>query len=198
MFTGIIESTGQIVSLSGDADQKRFIVEAPFANELTAGQSVAHNGVCLTVESSEANRYSVTLIRQTLETSSLGSLREGARVNLERCLPSGGRLDGHIVQGHVDGTGRIVDMIPESGQTRFRIRYAAEFEPLIVPRGSICVDGISLTIAGSDPAAHTFDVCLIPHTLKVTTAGAWSGGDVVNLEFDVIGKYVKKWMDLRA
>lgn len=184
----------------------RLRIEAPFAAELVIGQSVAHNGVCLTVETISGAEYTVAVIQESLERTSLGSLREGMTVNLERCLPANGRLDGHVVQGHVDCTGRIEEARAEPGQTRFVISHPRTHAALVVEKGSIAVDGISLTVAsayepagGADPAPHAlFDVCLIPHTLSATNAGSWKEGDTVNLEFDILGKYVKKWMDARG
>ena len=199
MFTGIVEGLGRVVAMVGDENQKTFTIESSFAQELIPGQSVAHNGVCLTVEKidAQASVYNVTLIRQTLERSSLASLRVSSNVNLERCVRADARLDGHVVQGHVDSVGTIVLAENEPGQKRFRIEFPDKFASLIVPRGSICVDGISLTVANSGPG-QVFDVCLIPHTLEVTIASQWEVGTTVNLEFDIIGKYVKKWMDLRG
>lgn len=177
-----------------------FVVQAAFASELSIGQSVSHNGVCLTIESIQTKdqSYQVTLVQETLNRSSLGHLQIGSTVNLERCLRVDARMDGHIVQGHVDAVGKIERAETEPGQKRFTIAFSAEFEPLVVMKGSICIDGISLTIAESNPKLHTVDVCIIPHTLEITNAGQWKTGDQVNLEFDVIGKYAKKWMDVRS
>lgn len=212
MFTGIVEAAGKIASVQKLQGLVRLRIEAPFSQELVIGQSVAHNGVCLTVEEIAAGGYTVAVIQESLNRTSLGALREGMDVNLERCLPANGRLDGHVVQGHVDCTGRIEAVLAEPGQTRFVISHPAVHAVLVVEKGSIAVDGISLTVAsvhesGGEPAAAdssasseraSFDVCLIPHTLSLTNAGAWKQGDLVNLEFDILGKYVKKWMDARG
>jgi len=199
MFTGIIEATGRIREIRSLNGASTFIVEAPFVSELIVGQSVAHNGVCLTVESIDVteNVYRVTLIRETLEKSALGAVASGEIVNLERCLAVGARIDGHIVQGHVDCVGLIASAVDEPGQKRFTVHFPTEFEELVVYKGSICIDGISLTVAENDPGKHSLDVCIIPHTLQVTNAQLWTAARKVNLEFDVLGKYAKKWMDVR-
>ncbi|MBL8021999.1 MAG: riboflavin synthase [Leptospirales bacterium] len=202
MFTGIVESTGRILEVrpAENGGALTFQIQASFASELSVGQSVAHNGVCLTIETVNpgAQSYQVTLVQETLDKSSLGGLQQGTIVNLERCLRVDARIDGHIVQGHVDAVGRILRAELEPGQKRFTVAFPADFEPLVVPQGSICIDGISLTVAASDVKAHTLDVCLIPHTLEITNAGSWKTEDLVNLEFDVLGKYAKKWMDIRG
>lgn len=197
MFTGIIETAGVIRRADAGTGLVRLEIESPFAAELEPGQSVAHNGVCLTVEEKNEDSYTVAVIQETLARTSLGSLAAGSRVNLERCLRADGRLDGHVVQGHVDCTGRISEVFEEPGQKRFRVAYPDSFRELVVEKGSIAVDGISLTVASVKDAPCTFDVCLIPHTLALTNAGVWKKNDTVNLEFDILGKYVKKWMDAR-
>lgn len=202
MFTGIVETTGRILEVrpAQNGGALTFQIQSSFASELSTGQSVAHNGVCLTIETVNpaSQSFQVTLVQETLDKSSLGGLQQGTVVNLERCLRVDARIDGHIVQGHVDAVGKILRAELEPGQKRFRVAFPAEFEALVVPKGSICIDGISLTIAASDANAHTLDVCLIPHTLEITNAGMWKAGDIVNLEFDVLGKYAKKWMDIRG
>lgn len=199
MFTGIIEAAGVIRQAENLPGLVRMRIQAPFASELIAGQSVAHNGVCLTVEQILPGEYTVAVIQESLDRTSLGFLREGMRINLERCLVANGRLDGHVVQGHVDCTGTIHEVRDEPGQTRFSVRAPAAHAALVVEKGSIAIDGISLTVAsvGESRDELLFDVCLIPHTLAVTNAASWKKAGVVNLEFDILGKYVKKWMDAR-
>lgn len=199
MFTGIIEALGAVRQKEELPGLARLRIQAPFASELTVGQSVSHNGVCLTVEKILPGEYTVAVIQESLDRTSLKSLQEGARVNLERCLPANGRLDGHVVQGHVDCTGVIEDVREEPGQVRFSIKAPAVHSALVVEKGSIAVDGISLTVAATTPDQNqlVFDVCLIPHTLAVTNAAMWKKQGLVNLEFDILGKYVKKWMELR-
>lgn len=200
MFTGIIEAAGRVKHREVSPGLVRLRIESPFTPELVIGQSVSHNGVCLTVEKIlDQREYTVAVISETLDRTSLSALGEGMRVNLERCLPANGRLDGHVVQGHVDCTGKIENAKEEPGQVRFTISHPSVHAVLAVEKGSIAVDGISLTVASIQTGSPaSFDVCLIPHTLAVTNAGSWKKNDTVNLEFDILGKYVKKWMDARG
>jgi len=185
MFTGIIEALGSLRSAQACGDQTRLVFEAP---EVTAGSvvgdSIAVNGCCLTIVEVGDRWWAADAVAETLERTGLGALRPGDRVNLERSLVAGARLGGHLVQGHVDGVGHIVDPAPA-----LRVRAAATVLPYLVPKGSITVDGISLTIV--DVLADGFTVAVVPYTIAATTLGDKVRGDTVNLEADVIAKYVE-------
>lgn len=185
MFTGLVEATGKLAARDGA--RLRFL--APFAAELQIGESVSVSGVCLTVEARDAESFTVTAIPTTLRRTTLGSLGPGAPVNLERATPVGGRLGGHIVQGHVDGVGRLEERRPDAEWEILRFSAPADVLRYVVPRGSIAIDGVSLTVADRD--ASGFSVGIIPHTAAVTTLGGLAVGTAVNLEADVIAKYVE-------
>ena len=169
-------------------------MEAPMAAELKPDQSVAHNGCCLTVEKMENGFYEVTAIDETLRKTNLGELKIGDKLNLERCMKIGDRLDGHIVQGHVDGTGKCIQKNAMDGSTVFSFEFPSEFSSLIVEKGSICVNGVSLT--AFDCKENKFSVAIIPYTMEHTNFHSLNKGDTVNLEFDILGKYVQKRMDV--
>jgi riboflavin synthase len=189
MFTGIIEALGTVAEIQARPEGARLIVEAPSVAEGTAiGDSVAVNGVCLTAVAVAPPRLAFDAIPETLRRSDLGQLRVGDRVNLERPLPAGGRLSGHFVQGHVDGTGRIQGIMNEGTSQRIRISLPPDLRRYVVEKGSIAVDGISLTVAALD--ADAFEVAIIPHTRAVTTLGQKAAGAEVNLEVDILAKYV--------
>lgn len=193
MFTGIIEGLGKIRSLRREGDNLHITVSAPFTQELKIDQSIAHNGTCLTVVEVEGDEYTVTAIDETLQRTNLGSLAEGDVVNLERCMLMGGRLDGHIVQGHVDTVGKVDKVIEEDGSWRVFVRYEAENAEegyVTVSKGSITVNGVSLTVVDSEPGM--FSVAIIPYTWEHTNFHTFKPGDQVNLEFDIIGKYVAR------
>lgn len=190
MFTGIIEALAKVEAIEQDGSNVHFTFSAPFTHELKIDQSVAHNGCCLTVVSIEGDQYTLTAIEETLKKTNLGALKIGDAVNVERCMQMGGRLDGHIVQGHVDTTAECVEIISHDGSTEFVFRY--DFDDVTVPKGSITVNGVSLTVVQSE--AHLFSVHIIPFTLKHTNFGEINVGDKVNLEFDIIGKYVKRML----
>lgn len=192
MFTGIVEATGTLTSFSDQGDNRTFIFECPFTHELKVDQSLAHNGVCLTVTDIRNNSYSVTAIAETLRRTNLGHLQSGDIVNLERCMIAGGRLDGHIVQGHVDETGTVDSITDENGSWHYRISYNPDSIHFTVPKGSICINGVSLTVVESTKGQ--FSVAIIPYTYEHTTFHRLKVGDKVNLEFDVIGKYVTAYM----
>ena len=189
MFTGIIEATGKVVSAQRDKSNLILEIEAPFVNEVKVDQSIAHNGVCLTVEKISGNHYSLTAIDETLRRTNLGDLKTGDMVNLERCMKAEGRFDGHIVQGHVDATGVCKEIVDRNGSTEFIFSYGSS-ENVTVEKGSITVNGISLTVVRSEDGI--FSVAVIPYTLEHTNFKRMSVGDRVNLEFDVIGKYVQR------
>lgn len=196
MFTGIIEATGRVAAVDHLGGGRRLVVEAPFASELRVDQSVAVNGACLTVVACDERTFAVDVIEETLRKTSHGRLAAGDPVNLERAMPAGGRLDGHVVQGHVDATGEVVGIEREGTDWLFHLRCDPRFAPYLVPVGSVALDGISLTVARLERDAFT--VAIIPYTYEHTTMHAWEVGRRVNLEFDVIGKYIVRWMELRG
>ncbi|MCB1314902.1 MAG: riboflavin synthase [Leptospiraceae bacterium] len=199
MFTGIIETQALLKEKWTSGENTVYRFESNLAAEFRPDESVAHNGVCLTVENADEtqNSYQVTAIPETLARSNLGDLVIDDSVNLERAMPVGGRLDGHFVQGHVDTIGTITAVRELDGSHEFDLTYPAEFESLIVYKGSICIDGISLTVARNESNHNRVTVCIIPHTFRKTNASRWQKGTRVNLEFDVLGKYVNKIMQLR-
>lgn len=188
MFTGIIEATGIIRAVRRNGSNVDFDIAAPFLSELKIDQSVAHNGACLTVVKISADSYTVTAIDETLKKTMLGEWAVGSEVNLERCMVLGGRLDGHIVQGHVDLVGTCVSVQDENGSWLFAFEYDAKSGHVTVPKGSICVNGVSLTVVDSSPGK--FSVAIIPYTYEHTSFKHLVAGSTVNLEFDVIGKYI--------
>jgi riboflavin synthase len=193
MFTGIVEGTGTVAALAAAADGSgaRLEVEAPWlAGELRLGESVAVNGCCVTVAEPAAAGFAADLVAETLRRTALGGLAAGARVNLERPLALGGRLGGHLVQGHVDGVANVLERAPVGEGEEVRIELPADLERYVVEKGSIAVDGVSLTVAGVGPG--WFSVALVPHTLEVTTLGDRRPGDPVQLEVDVVAKYVER------
>jgi riboflavin synthase len=192
MFTGIVEGIGTVATLATAAGGgARLEVEAPWlAGELRPGESVAVNGCCLTVAATTPAGFAADLVAETLRRTALGGLAEGDRVNLERPLALGGRLGGHLVQGHVDGVAKVLERTPVGDGEEVRIELPADLERYVVEKGSIAVDGVSLTVAGVGPG--WFGVALVPHTLEVTTLGRRRPGDPVQLEVDVVAKYVER------
>jgi riboflavin synthase len=188
MFTGIIEGLGRIEARRGGLDEIRLRVHAPFSEPAMHGASIAVDGVCLTVVDSGAGWFEAMVSPETMSRTTLGSLAEGAQVNLERALRIGDRLDGHLVQGHVDATGRIEETRPEGSGLRLRVALPESLQPFVVMKGSIAVDGVSLTIAARTRTA--FEVALIPATLVATGLGRKTPGAEVNLEVDLVGRYV--------
>jgi riboflavin synthase len=194
MFTGIVEMIGIIEGVEPGDDLTRLVVNAePIVDGVEPGDSVAVNGGCLTVTSIRDGRLSFEAVRETMERTSLGDLKVGSRVNLERAMRAGDRLDGHIVQGHVDGVGTVRQMVREGNDVRLQIDCDPELADCVVEKGSITVDGVSLTVAALSPTG--FEVALIPHTLEVTTLCDRQPHDRVNLEADVLGKYVKRYLE---
>ena len=192
MFTGIVEATATVENIETMGTSVHFTMSCPFTDELKIDQSLSHNGCCLTIEKIENQRYGVTAIQETLEKTNLGSWKIGTKVNLERCVLMNGRLDGHIVQGHVDQTGTIKSIENLNGSHYIMIAYTEKDGFTTVPQGSITVDGISLTVAHS--GENEFSVAIIPYTWKHTNLKNLEIGSRVNLEFDIIGKYVAKLM----
>jgi riboflavin synthase len=193
MFTGIVEGTGTVAALAiaADGGGARLEVEAPWlAGDLRLGESVAVNGCCVTVATPAAAGFAADLVAETLRRTALGGLAIGARVNLERPMALGGRLGGHLVQGHVDGVARVIDRTPGTLGEEVRVELPPDLERYVVEKGSIAVDGVSLTVAGVGPG--WFTVALVPHTLEVTTLGDRRPGDPVQLEVDVVAKYVER------
>ncbi len=191
MFTGIVESVATVVSVSRSDDHARFGVRAPeILDGVGIGDSIAIEGVCLTVVATDGTEFEIEAVSETLSRTSLGGWEAGTKVNVERAMPASGRFDGHIVQGHVDGVGMVVDMLPEGEGRRLTVRPPGELLRYLVKKGSVTVSGVSLTIAALDAA--TFDIALIPHTLEVTTLGGLAPGALVNLEVDVLAKYVER------
>ncbi len=193
MFTGIIETVGKVTGVDRGAESACLHIDAPgLAEELRIGDSVAVNGACLTVTAGEGSQVTFEAVRETLEKTNLGALRPGGRVNLERALRADGRLDGHIVQGHVDGVGVVRELRREGDDVRLFVDCGPEVAEVLVAKGSVAVDGVSLTVVDARPGG--FDVALIPHTLAETTLGELRAGHRVNLEADVLGKYVKRYL----
>ena len=192
MFTGIIEEIGKIVRIEREQSNLHLYVKSSFTNELKIDQSVAHNGVCLTVVAIDGDVYQVTAIAETLAKTHLGNLQVGDAVNLERGMLLNTRLDGHIVQGHIDQTGTCSAIQEEAGSTRFTFQYDPSTGNVVIEKGSITVNGVSLTVV--DATRDSFSVAVIPYTLEHTNLQHLQIGSIVNLEFDVIGKYVARLM----
>jgi riboflavin synthase len=193
MFTGIVEAVGEVVSVTPRGESARVAVRSPLAREVRLGDSVALNGCCLTIAESHPEELRFDAIRETLAKTALGDLAKGARVNLERAMAASARFDGHIVQGHVDEAGRIREWKRRGADVQLFVQTSREFAEQCVPKGSVTVQGVSLTIVGV--ADDGFDVALIPHTLEVTTLGDLPVGARVNLEADVLGKYVRRYLE---
>lgn len=198
MFSGIVEACGEVVGLVREGENLHLTIACPFANELKIDQSVAHNGVCLTVVALDEGRYTVTAIQETLDRSNLGSLQLGDHVNLERSMLLGGRLDGHIVQGHVDMKARCVSVTEADGSWLYRFEHATDAALarkgyMTVEKGSITVNGVSLTVCDSEKTS--FGVAIIPYTHEHTNFKYIQPGTEVNLEFDIVGKYLCKMQE---
>lgn len=194
MFTGIIETLGKVVGIDAEGSNLHLRIETPLANELKIDQSVAHNGVCLTVVEKTSQQYTVTAIAETLEKTSLNHFKVGQLINLERAMILGSRLDGHIVQGHVDQTGVCSGLKEEDGSWVFAFTYDPDKSNVTIEKGSITIDGTSLTVVNSEK--NSFSVAIIPYTYAHTCFQQYEIGTVVNLEFDVIGKYVKRLLEI--
>ena len=199
MFSGIVEDKARVTGIEHEQDNVHFTLTCTFVDELSIDQSVAHNGVCLTVVRIEGDNYTVTAMRETLDCTNLGLLQVGDEVNVERSMLMNGRLDGHIVQGHVDRTAVCTDVQDQEGSFQFTFRY--EVEPtdvahgyFTVDKGSVTVNGVSLTVCR--PTADTFQVCIIPYTFEHTNFKHIKVGTVVNIEFDIIGKYIARMQNL--
>lgn len=192
MFTGIIEQFGTVQKIEKEGTNVHYTLQSNLASELQIDQSVAHNGVCLTVVALTEDTYVVTAIDETLQRSNIGDLKEGTRVNLERAMMANARLDGHMVQGHVDATATCISREEVEGSWIFRFKYQQTQEHIVVDKGSICINGVSLTVV--NPSNSEFSVAIIPYTFEHTNFKTLKIGDKVNLEFDIIGKYIAKYM----
>ena len=195
MFTGIIEGMGKVTALDPEQDNLHITISCDFTSELKIDQSVAHNGVCLTVVGIDGTNFRVTAIAETLRKTNLGLLQAGDLVNLERSMQMNGRVDGHLVQGHVDETAVCTAIENQNGSWLFRFQYDPSETAITVAKGSICVNGVSLTVVDSHEDA--FSVAIIPYTYEHTNFNRFKVGSVVNLEFDIIGKYVARYMALQ-
>ena len=190
MFTGIIEVLGAVRSIESNGTNRTFWIQSPLSPELKIDQSISHNGVCLTVEQIADDSHRVTAIRETLDKTTMNTWQPGNLINLERCMPLNGRLDGHIVQGHVDATATCTKRRELDGSWEFRFEFPRKFSDLVIEKGSISLNGTSLTIF--NVKRDRFDVAIIPYTYQHTSIQSVSPGSVVNLEFDMIGKYVSR------
>jgi len=190
MFTGIIEAFGKVENLKKDGDNLHITLSSSLAKSLKIDQSVAHNGVCLTVVACNEAQFTVTAISETLKKTNLGTLAVGERVNLERAMKLGDRLDGHLVQGHVDQTATCTEVLSEEGSWKYHFTYDPKKGNITIEKGSITVNGVSLTVV--DSGSDSFSVAIIPYTYEHTTFHAFKKGTIVNLEFDLIGKYLAK------
>lgn len=195
MFTGIIETIGEVVSIQTEGTNQRFRIASPISHELKIDQSVAHNGVCLTVVHIGAGTHDVVAVQETLQKSNLGQWRTGTKVNLERCMLNNGRFDGHIVQGHVDQTGQVTNIRDQQGSWLFDFSYDPALGNVTVEKGSVTVNGVSLTCFGVRD--NGFTIAIIPYTYEHTNFHQLQVGDTINLEFDIVGKYVKRLMGIK-
>ncbi len=194
MFTGIIEKTGVIEEVLSNGTNRTFLVSSPLYNELKVDQSLSHDGVCLTIETLKDGFHQVTAIAETLHKTNLGTWQKGSIVNLERCLQLNGRLDGHFVQGHVDTTAKCLDVVNQNGSWEYRFEFDKSFSSLIIEKGSVTVNGISLTCF--NVTRDQFTVAIVPYTYQHTNISRIKTGDTVNIEWDMVGKYVNRLINL--
>lgn len=193
MFTGIIENTGTVLEVLSSGTNKTFWIASPLTAELKIDQSLCHNGVCLTVEEVTNGRHRVTAIAETLQKTNLGQWIPGSIINLERSMPMNGRLDGHIVQGHADAVAECVEVIEKNGSWEYTFKFPAAFSALVIEKGSISLNGISLTVF--NVSESNFTVAIIPYTYNNTNIKDVKKGNLVNVEFDILGKYVQRMME---
>lgn len=194
MFTGIIEATGKIDSIETNGSNKSFWISSSISNELKVDQSVSHDGVCLTVEAIEENKHRVTAIEETLSKTNLDDWEKNDVINLERCMQMNGRIDGHIVQGHVDAVATCIDVEEKDGSREYRFQIPAEFTHLIIEKGSVCLNGISLT--AFDIKFNSFKVAIIPYTYHHTNINSIKKNSIINIEFDMMGKYLARFREV--
>lgn len=196
MFTGIVETQGILRETMYSGRNKTMWIESPVSRELSVDQSVSHNGICLTIEEVIDDRHRVTAIAETILKSNVESWKVGANINLERCMLMTSRIDGHIVQGHVDTTGRCVSVTEKHGSTEYRIYFPENFAALVIEKGSICLNGISLT--AFNVGIDELSVAIIPYTFEFTNMKYIQEGEEINIEFDLIGKYIQRWQQIQA
>jgi len=194
MFTGIIEKTGVIEEVLSNGTNRTFLVSSPLYNELKVDQSLSHDGVCLTIETLKDGFHQVTAIAETFHKTNLGTWQKGSIVNLERCMQLNGRLDGHFVQGHVDTTAKCLDVVNQNGSWEYRFEFDKSFSSLIIEKGSVTVNGISLTCF--NVTRDQFTVAIVPYTYQHTNISRIKTGDTVNIEWDMVGKYVNRLINL--
>jgi len=194
MFTGIIESLGEITKINEDFGNVDFTVRSNISKELKIDQSVSHNGVCLTVTDTDSNSHTVTAVKETLDKSSLKSFVVGDLINLERAMKLGERLDGHLVQGHVDGVAKCIEVSQNEGSWIYKFEFDKSNESLLIEKGSVCINGVSLTVF--DIKKNSFSVTIIPYTYENTSFRDLKSNDLVNIEFDMIGKYLSRFNNL--
>lgn len=194
MFTGIIEAVGNVLSVQNEGSNKQFWITSPLSAGLKPDQSIAHNGICLTVEEIKDNAHRVTAVQETLQKTCIGTWKAGGAINLEQCLTLNSRLDGHIVQGHVDTTASCIEKETLNGSWKYRFRFPEQFTPFVIEKGSVCVNGISLT--AFEVTRNSFSVAIVPYTFEHTNMRYLEKGDTVNIEFDMVGKYVVRGMEL--
>ena len=196
MFTGIIEGLGKIISVNSSGGNRSFTLSSPFLKELKIDQSLSHNGICLTVEDIQDGTYQVTAVAETLAKSNAGSWQKDQYINLERAMVMNARLDGHLVQGHVDAIASFTKIIDMKGSWQFDFHFSNLFAALMIEKGSVCLNGVSLTAFNVN--ASSFSVAIIPYTFQHTNFSFLRPGDTVNIEFDMIGKYVNRFMAVQA
>lgn len=190
MFTGIVETTGEVLSATKEGGNAVFWVKSSLSGSLSIDQSISHNGICLTVDALEPDKHRVTAVAETLSKTNAGNWQSGHALNLERCMMMNGRLDGHIVQGHVDDTATCTAITPRNGSWEYQFTFTEKHAPLLIEKGSVCIDGISLT--AFNVTRNSFTVAIIPYTYKHTNIQYLQVGNSVNIEFDIIGKYLHR------
>jgi riboflavin synthase len=195
MFTGIIEGLGKISSVSSSGGNRSFLLSAPFIQELRVDQSLSHNGICLTIEAIHGEQYQVTAVEETLSKTNAGQWKLGDVINLERAMVMNGRLDGHLVQGHVDATATLTQIGVRDGSWEYDFQFPTQFAALMIEKGSVSVNGVSLT--AYNVTSHSFRVAIIPYTYEHTGFPFLKSGDSVNIEFDMVGKYVNRFITLQ-
>jgi riboflavin synthase len=190
MFTGIIEGLGKISNITKSGGNRSFLLSAPFTHELRVDQSLSHNGICFTVEAIHGDQYQVTAVEETLSKTNAGQWKQGDIINLERAMVMNGRLDGHLVQGHVDATATVTQITDKGGSWEYDFQFSPHFAALMIEKGSVSVNGVSLT--AYNVTSHSFRVAIIPFTYEHTSFPFLKPGDTVNIEFDMVGKYVNR------
>ena len=195
MFTGIVESLGKITNINLEEGNVDFTIKSSISKELKIDQSVSHNGVCLTVVDVKNDTHTVTAVKETLDKSSLKNFNEGDSINLERAMKLGERLDGHMVQGHVDGVAKCIEVNLNEGSWIYKFEFDKNWQSLLIEKGSVCINGVSLTVFGIND--NTFCVTIIPYTFENTSFKELNPGDLVNIEFDMVGKYLSRFYQLK-